>query len=565
MVTEFSLTNESVQPVITSSAFFQLSRTLDPTLGLLPSLSRLRIIDADIYIAYLHLLYTPSLKTLEATNIPDHQHSNFFSFLTTLLYKAPLLEHIILGPGQFPLKSLQAILEFTYLRELELRDVASTFDFTFIQDVGALPNLEFFMLDARSCKYIVAEAGSQSLRSSTIMGYLGASALVAAQYMKKMLKAESPKPRYAPTALAYPEKSKTASYQTTGDVNSSTSTTGGFHRLKKFDFTGGLPLIHNIIPYIASNTLEDISITIIRLLHRELEQIIEEENKNATQAKAEERKRKAEEEKQRRIAVMESEMNGRYLDRTIKSRREKILRKAEDQWKSQEAQIEKRLKAERVQRAQETFDLHTALYVNVLQTVSSRWSENLKSVKLNQSGWFFQQSLIPPVLPKQVYGTLFRHPKIETLDFKGWKLGSIEDVIFSLKSSSPKNLKQLHLPIDDPDCRGVSLSDLLDIAKACPMLKSLQCYIDTLPPIPQYSIPTSEALSHGLQKLYVANDPTSLWDFNQLLLVARHLYLMFPRLETIDNVDGPNAEQWVRVRDLFKVFQAVRKDNMYRL
>jgi len=169
---------------------------------------------------------------------------------------------------------------------------------------------------------------------------------------------------------------------------------------------------------------------------------------------------------------------------------------------------------------------------------------------------------IPPVLPKQVYGTLFCHPKIETLELKRWKLDSVEHFLSSLKSSSPQNLKHLHLPMDSADS-AVSLSGLLNIAEACPMLESLHCCINTLPPIPQYSIPTTKALSHGLQILFV-NNPTSLWDFNQLLLVARHLYLTFPRLQTIDTVDGPDAEQWLRVRDLIKTFQAIRADDVYR-
>ncbi|KAF8801996.1 hypothetical protein BYT27DRAFT_7014767, partial [Phlegmacium glaucopus] len=105
------------------------------------------------------------------------------------------------------------------------------------------------------------------------------------------------------------------------------------------------------------------------------------------------------------------------------------------------------------------------------------------------------------------------------------------------------------------------LSDLLDIAEACPMLESLECCISTLPPIPEYPVPTSKALSHGLQVLFIANDPTSPWDFKQLLLVARHLYLLFPRLQTIDNVEGPNAEQWVRIHDLVKMFQTIHKDD----
>jgi hypothetical protein len=41
-----------------------------------------------------------------------------------------------------------------------------------------------------------------------------------------------------------------------------------------------------------------------------------------------------------------------------------------------------------------------------------------------------------------------------------------------LKVSSSQNFKQLHLQIDDPGS-DISLSGLLDIAEACPMLKSL--------------------------------------------------------------------------------------------
>ena len=154
LVTEFILADvESDKPIIAQSTFLRIAELLERNSGLLPSLSRLRIIQADSYFPYLHLLHTPSLRTLEA-NVPDHQHPNFFSFLTTLVHKAPLLEEIILGPDQFPLKSLQAILRFTHLRQLELRDAASTMDFAFLQDVGTLLNLESFILDARSCTYI---------------------------------------------------------------------------------------------------------------------------------------------------------------------------------------------------------------------------------------------------------------------------------------------------------------------------------------------------------------------------------------------------------------------------
>ena len=84
MITEFTLTDvndelddENVKPIIASSIFYRIAQSLEPNSGLLPSLLRLRIIQADIYFPCLHLLHTPSLRILEA-NVPDHQHPNFF-------------------------------------------------------------------------------------------------------------------------------------------------------------------------------------------------------------------------------------------------------------------------------------------------------------------------------------------------------------------------------------------------------------------------------------------------------------------------------------------------------
>lgn len=67
------------------------------------------------------------------------------------------------------------------------------------------------------------------------------------------------------------------------------------------------------------------------------------------------------------------------------------------------------------------------------------------------------------------------------LKFKRWKLNSVDDFLFSLKASGLQNLKQIHLPIDDRDS-AISLSGLLDIAKACPMLEYLQCCSSRLSP-----------------------------------------------------------------------------------
>src|SRR5271155_5073164 len=79
------------------------------------------------------------------------------------------------------------------------------------------------------------------------------------------------------------------------------------------------------------------------------------------------------------------------------------------------------------------------------------------------------------------------------------------------------------------------------------------------------SIPKSKILSHHrLQTLFVPNNPASLCNFNQLLLVAYHIYLMFPYLQIIVNVEGPNAEEWVHICDLVQMFQTICKDDIHR-
>ena len=562
MVTELVLGSdvENVKLNIAPSAFIHLAQLLKSNAPLLPSLLRLRIIQADTssYFTCLHLLHTPSLKTLEATNVPEHQHSTFFSFLTTLVHKAPHLEDIILGPGRFPLKSLQAILKFTHLRQLELRDAASTFDFTFLQDVGALPNLESFILDARSCEYIPKEQSMAPHAEHTKVGN--------SPIYENNIEVRSTTPKFSldidghgPSQTVYSESSlsRPHSYnQIPCDTDLSASTAVvGFYQLKRFHFVGGLLMIQDMIPYIASSTLEDISITIIRPSAEDLKQ----EAENMRQAEAE-RRRKADEETRQRIVAMEKSMSIRGFqkdEKRVSRKRQAILDDAESRWqKAVYQEIE-------LKPVQNTFDLHTALCVAILQTVSSRWSASLKTVKINQLDRSFQPISIPPALPKEVYGTLFCHPKIETLEFQQWKLDSVEDFIFSLKISGPKSLKHLHMPMDDPDS-AVSLPRLLDIAEACPMLKSLQCSIDTLSLIPECPIRATKALAHGLQTLTVTSKPTLLYNFNQLLLVARHIYLVFPYIQTIDNMEGSNAdsaEQWVHIHDVVKMYQAIREDD----
>ena len=70
MVTELNLSDVDVKkdkPIIAPSTFIRIAQLLPPNSGLLPSLLHLRIIQADNCFLGLHLLHTPSLRTLEAT------------------------------------------------------------------------------------------------------------------------------------------------------------------------------------------------------------------------------------------------------------------------------------------------------------------------------------------------------------------------------------------------------------------------------------------------------------------------------------------------------------------
>ena len=275
MVTEFILSDvEEDKPIIAPSTFFRIAQFLDRNSGLLPSLLRLRIIQADDYFPCLHLLHPPSLRSLEA-NVPDHQHPNFFSFLTTLVHKAPLLDEIILGPGQFPLKSLQEILRFTHLRQLELRDVASSIDFTFLQDVGTLSNLESFILDARSCTYtarILEEPSKTPPAEQTEVGSqmpqpfldIDDSAIHEDTTHELTSDIEDDCLIVDPSfKLSHPSSPTIGinedeevdqpvspiNYQIPSNNNdSSISLASGFYQLKKFHFVGGLPLLHRYPP-----------------------------------------------------------------------------------------------------------------------------------------------------------------------------------------------------------------------------------------------------------------------------------------------------------------------------
>ena len=106
-VSKFIVTDNNSESRISPAAFVRLARQQNPDMPLLPYLSDLVIMDADVSISYLDLLLTPSLKSMKASCIPDAQQSAFSSFLTAVGQEVPLLQTLILGRGQLLPSSLQ--------------------------------------------------------------------------------------------------------------------------------------------------------------------------------------------------------------------------------------------------------------------------------------------------------------------------------------------------------------------------------------------------------------------------------------------------------------------------
>ena len=257
---------------------------------LLPSLSDLVIVDADASIAHLELLLAPSLKSLKALCIPDTQQSGFFSFLTALEQEAPLLQTLIFGSGRFESSSLQIIYQFNNLCHLELKNDNSELPFAFFDNIGSLPKLKTFILDA--C-YVLGTMTT-----------------------KKTIDIDVPTP---PPFLKDPDSLPSDSLPNSNLVDGKsdvegasdalvsqtsctpTLTTGPFDQLAKLHVTGWLPMLEDLIPRITSTRLGDVSVTLIHLSYEELQVSLAKEKVEQERIAGERRKR--EEAEAERVAV----------------------------------------------------------------------------------------------------------------------------------------------------------------------------------------------------------------------------------------------------------------------
>ena len=208
---------------------------------LLPSLKQLRVIEPnESSISQLSLFFTKSLQSLEATGVPEAQQSAFLSFLITLVDEAPLLSTITIGPGSFTASCLNACLKFDHLRKFELTDAASSVNFDFLVAVGELPELEIFILNARTATYI-----------SPPLNHDGTPP-----------RAPSPTPKLPAT----PQQcdSGPIDIQMQSGSPDRAASVGRFARLRRLDIIGSLPLIRDLYERVISVDLEWLGMTLVR-------------------------------------------------------------------------------------------------------------------------------------------------------------------------------------------------------------------------------------------------------------------------------------------------------------
>jgi hypothetical protein len=475
---------------------------------LLPSLKQLRVVQPnELSISQLPLFFTESLRSLEATGVPTDQQSAFLSFLITLIGEAPLLSTITLGPGSFTSRCLNVCLKFDHLSHLEILDAASTIDPKFLVAIGGLPELETFILNARTASYksppvaivkqdVLSSPLPQGPECSAFRFHFGAPS-------------QTPLPNPTPIIPTNSQPCELINTQSPSDSLDKAPTVGRFYRLKRLDITGSFPLIRDLYEHVISVDLERLGMTLVH---------VEEKGKN----------------------------------------------------KKSPAGISKICKPPPVSKIEE-IDLFFALVNNAVVgkwplTLKSVRLGHLPDYRvLNDDGKYSDP---PPVtLPFTAFSILLKHKILEDLEISGWALSYNSEnkhPIDEILQAALPNLKTIHLPVHGPT-PGIQIDQLLPIVRAFPRLVSLQCGFEQpgtclIPMTPVVDIPL-----HGLKVFSVGHQDPSAIDLKQQLRIASFLDILFPDLERIETHTGHNAEVWAYIYEFIKMCQASRINHANRL
>jgi hypothetical protein len=133
-----------------STTYFRIAQPQSSTL--LPSLRHLRYSLGPRSISHLFFFLSPSLESLEFTNIAGFENL-VEHFLATL--PSPMLSRIVLRAGRMSVDTFEkSIVQFKQLRSVELSNAALINDFLLREVLGTLPSLANLTLAINSAVYV---------------------------------------------------------------------------------------------------------------------------------------------------------------------------------------------------------------------------------------------------------------------------------------------------------------------------------------------------------------------------------------------------------------------------
>ena len=239
---------------IPPATYIRLAQLHNLDTPLFPSLKHLRIVDASSSLTHLTLLLSNSLRSIDFGNFDRTQEEMLLSFLITLVDECPELSSIkLISPILKPVWT--TCLKFDHLRTLELN--VTYLKFELFSDIGqAFPQLEHFVLDARTAKYLRATTPPDFRRDDNIAelhsqispSERGSTSAELSEFHAdgRDYPGFEPTPQYEPMSVSV-ESSRPA-----------------FLRLEKLHITGSLDLIQDLVKSIPSRCLEETALTLVR-------------------------------------------------------------------------------------------------------------------------------------------------------------------------------------------------------------------------------------------------------------------------------------------------------------
>jgi hypothetical protein len=511
-------------PDIAPETLARLALIQDPKSPFLSSLECLRIIDANQSLLYLFFCIVPSLKSLEIVRAPSTRARQIAlsSFLKELVIRVPRLSNVTLC-GRVSKSFLQSSLKFNHLRQLHLINAVESLDFTLLQEVSMLPDLESFLIDAHTSQYkprlLVVNDASLSPTSNDI---------------------------------GPPNLSSSAGQMDLSPLP--------FPRLRKLAVTGNILLMADLISYLPPRTVKEVSLTLVRPFPESPTTaasglIIPPDRPIASDT---EHPYEDEAEPEDPMYTMSIEELKWMLDhptsknkpgrtssttfQTITGVQICLTLEAVKRYKCHLAQCLIRVK-------QETTLIpfpQTSIFAAMIGMILDFGALESLGIDVLSHPAFTEVHEFPSI----ALGTLLSYPSLKELKIAHWALPFMEESIIDSTTAhvaSPMSLQRLQLPVDETSNTGITISTLDLITHYYPRLIYLECFIDIPAAVAMQFDEEVDITPHGLEVLSVGGAVP------HKIPVATHLSLLFPHLKAINTHEGYDEEDWQQIHSLVKM------------